>query len=332
LNLNELGWDGSFADAFQPYEARQLIPGRVTVQHRGACDLLTAGGEVHAAGSAAVGDWVAHDGARIHGVLPRRSAFSRKSAGLETEEQVIAANVDTVFLVSSFGRDLSLRRLERYLATAWESGAMPVIVLTKADLAEDAGSDVLAVDSIAYGVPVHSLSSVTGEGVEQLEPYLVPGRTVALLGSSGVGKSTLINRLAGNELLATGELRRDGRGRHTTTRRELIRLPGGALVLDTPGMRELQLWVSEEAVETTFEDVTSLAAECRFHDCAHETEPGCAVRAAIGAGTLSRERLESYRKLQRELRALEIRQDGRLRAEARKERRRFARSRRKVSY
>jgi ribosome biogenesis GTPase len=345
LNLEQLGWDESFADAFRPYEQHHLVPARVAARHHGPCELLTPLGRLggvpagHLADDLpAVGDWVAArplDGERkalIEAVLPRRSAFLRKSAGKAAVAQVVAANVDVAFLVMSFGRDLNVRRLERYLATTWESGAQPVVVLAKLDLAQDPAADTLAVESVAFGVPVHAVSSVTGDGVGELTPYLARGRTVVLLGSSGVGKSTLINRLAGRELLATGELRRDGKGRHTTTWRELVPLPGGAVMLDTPGMRELQLWVSEEAVETTFDDVASLTAECRFHDCAHETEPGCAVQAAIAAGTLPQERFDSYRKLQRELRALEIRKDARLVAEARRARRRFARSARKASY
>jgi ribosome biogenesis GTPase len=237
-----------------------------------------------------------------------------------------------VFLVTDCGRDFKPRRLERYLTAAWDSGADPVVVLTKSDLAEDPWETVAQAEAIALGVPVHAVSSVTGEGLDGLEPHLAPGRTVALLGSSGVGKSTLANRLLGEELLATGDLRRDGRGRHTTTHRELVRLPGGALLLDTPGMRELQLWADESALNETFADVAELARQCRFTDCAHGSEPGCAVGAALADGTLPEVRWESYRKLQRELHSLALRQDARLRSEARKERRRFARSQRRTKW
>jgi ribosome biogenesis GTPase len=299
-SMEALGWNQFFAEAFAPYEPEGLIAGRVAVQERGAVVLFTTAGTLSAGGHAVTGDWVAaeklpgEERAIVRAVLPRRTRFARKEPWL-TEEQVVAANVDTVFLVTDCGRDFKPRRLERYL-------------------------------------PVHAVSSVTGEGLGSLDPYLLPGQTVALLGSSGVGKSTLVNRLLGQDLLATAELRRDGRGRHTTTHRELVHLPGGALLLDTPGMRELQLWADESALDETFADVAELARECRFSDCAHGQEPGCAVRAALGNGSLPQIRWESYRKLQRELRALAVKQDVRLRSEARKERRRFARSQRRTKW
>jgi ribosome biogenesis GTPase / thiamine phosphate phosphatase len=332
-SLEALGWSEFFADAFAPYEPEGLIPGRVSVQERGAVVLFTANGPVQARGHAVTGDWVAFDPDRgaVGAVLPRRTRFARKEPWL-TEEQVVAANVDTVFLITDCGRDFKPRRLERYLTATWDSGADPVIVLTKSDLADDVWETVAEAEAVAFGVPVHAVSSVTGEGVDELEPYLAPGRTVALLGSSGVGKSTLANRLLGEELLATGDVRSDGRGRHTTTHRELVLLPGGALLLDTPGMRELQLWADESALDETFADVAALAGECRFTDCAHGGEPGCAVRAALADGSLPQVRWESYRKLQRELRALAVKQDARLRSEARKERRRFARSQRRTKW
>jgi ribosome biogenesis GTPase len=354
LHLEALGWNPALEAAFEPHNQTSLVPGRVSVQHRGAWVVLSELGELWCdlagrlardAGPGeypAVGDWVAlapgaaGGRATIHAVLPRRTKFSRKAAtgpSNRTEEQVVAANVDTVFLVAGLGLDLNVRRLERYLATAWESGAAPVIVLTKTDLHHDEVPDAVAdVEAIAFGVPVHAVSGITGEGVEALEPYLGPGRTVALLGSSGVGKSTLVNRLARREVLATADVRADGRGRHTTSHRELVPLPGGALLLDTPGMRELQLWDVSEGLSGAFEDVELVTGRCRFSDCAHEEEPGCAVRAALADGSLDGERWESYRKLQRELRWLEVRQDARLGAEERKKRRAFARSMRKVSY
>ena len=351
-DLTRLGWSDENETAFAPHGAAGLRPARVVMQSHGLYRLLSDLGE-HTAERAgrlrhesapvdhpAVGDWVAAelrpDGTgTIHAVLPRRSKFSRKEASGSsdrTREQVVAANVDTVFLVSALGRDLNPRRLERYLATAWESGAAPVIVLTKADLHPDHAADLADVEAVAFGVPVHATSAVNGEGLDALAPYLGVGRTVALLGSSGVGKSTLVNRLAGSDLLATREVRADERGRHTTTHRELVPLPGGALLLDTPGMRELQLWDASDGLDQAFADVAELTAQCRFSNCSHRTEPGCAVRAALADGRLPAERWESYEKLERELQALAVRQNARLRSEARKERRRFTRSTRKSAW
>jgi ribosome biogenesis GTPase len=343
LNLEELGWDAFFAEAFEPFEKENLIPARVSARHHGPCELFTELGPMGGIPSGkltdeelpAVGDWVAvrpvegEKKAVIEAVLPRRTAFTRKEAFKRTVAQVVAANVDTVFVVTAFGLDLNPRRLERYLTSAWDSGANPVIVVNKSDLADDPEAELLDVEPVLMGVPAHTVSAVTGEGLEGLNSYLGMGRTIALLGSSGVGKSTLVNRFAGRELLATAETSAGGRGRHTTSHRELIPLPSGAVLLDTPGMRELQLWAGEEVLDTTFGEISELAADCRFADCSHEHEPGCEVRRALGDGTLSQERFMSYRKLQRELRALEIRKDNRLRSEARKERARFARSQRK---
>lgn len=346
MNLKDLGWDPHFADAFQPYAEQDLIPARVVARHHGPCELLTERGPLGGvtAGRMAedalpvVGDWVAvrplegENKALIVAVLPRRGAFSRKEAWRAAVEQVVAANVDTAFLVTAFGHDLNPRRLERYLTATWDSGASPVVVVNKLDLAEDPATDLGLVEAVSLGVPVLALSAVTGAGLEALDEHLRPASTVALLGSSGVGKTTLLNRLLGNGLLPTGETSADGRGRHTTTKRELVPLPAGALLIDTPGMRELALWTDEAALETTFAEIPLLAAQCRFTDCHHEQEPGCAVRAAIADGGLEPERYESYLKLQRELRALELRRDNRLRSEARKEVRRRSRSLRRESY
>jgi ribosome biogenesis GTPase len=348
--LARLGWTPALEDDFAPYAADGLEPARVAVEHRGAYRLYTSRGEQpaelsgrfrHAAGSRgelpAVGDWVAVDGAetaRVQAVLPRRTKFSRLAANDhgQTIEQVVAANVDVIFLTAGLDGDLNLRRLERYLTLGWESGAEPVVVLTKSDLCDDVDAALLEVESIAVGVPAHAVSNVTGEGIDGLAPYFGEYRTVAALGSSGVGKSSLVNRLAGEEVMATGDLRADGRGRHTTTNRQLLVLSSGGLYLDTPGMRELRLWESEEGLTAAFDDVAAVAADCRFSDCAHETEPGCAVRAAIAEGTLDSERLTSWRKLQNELRHLARKQDARLRSEARKEWARFSRSMRKTSW
>jgi ribosome biogenesis GTPase / thiamine phosphate phosphatase len=346
LTLAELGWTPFFEEAFEPYKTEGLVPARVAIRHHGPCVLLTERGALGGVPAGrlrdeelpAVGDWVVarplpgERRALIEAVLPRRSAFTRKEAWRRTVQQVIAANVDTVFLMSAFGPDLNARRIERYLAAAWESGAEPVLVVNKTDLTGDPAAGLVEVEAIAFGVPVHPVSAVTGAGMEALERYLLPGRTIALLGSSGVGKSTLLNRLCGREVLLTAEIRADGRGRHTTTHRELVPMPGGALLLDTPGMRELQLWGTEEGLERAFEDVAALAEECRFNDCEHGREPGCAIRAALEDGSLSEERFENYRKLQRELHWLEVRQNARLVAEERKKLRAFARSRKKVKY
>ena len=336
-DLTTLGWDDTLAEQFETYAADGLIAGRVAVQHRGAYDVLTEPGELRCdvagrlydesrspADLPAVGDWVAvaargeEDAGTIQAVLPRRTKFSRKTAWHAAEEQVLAANVDVVFIVTSLNEELNLRRLERYLILARESGAEPVVLLTKSDLAPDTDAALAAVRSIAADVSVHALSNLTGEGLDVVRCYLRSGVTAALLGSSGVGKSTLVNTLAGNDRLETQELRGDGQGRHTTVRRELVQLPGGALVIDTPGMRELQLWVADDALEETFDDVTSLFAHCRFSDCTHESEPGCAVKAALADGTLPPERWDSYLKLEAELAYLERRLDKRAAAEERK--------------
>ena len=346
MQLEDLGWDAFFADAFEPYAADNLIPARVSARHHGPCELLTELGRMGGLPAGrlsdeelpAVGDWVAarpvggERKAVIEAVLPRRTSFSRKVAFQRTVEQVVAANVDTVFVVTAFGFDLNPRRLERYLTAAWDSGASPVIVVNKVDTTDDQWSDLAEVAPVAMGVPVHAVSAVSGEGLDEIESYLQVGATIVLLGSSGVGKSTLVNRFAGNELLVTSETSAGGRGRHTTSHRELVPLASGALLLDTPGMRELQLWAGEEVLDTTFSEIAELAAECKFSDCSHRTEPGCAIRRALGDGTLAEERWASYNKLQREIRALEIRKDARLRSEQRKKWAKFSRSRKKTIY
>lgn len=320
MNLQDLGWDDGFAASLEPHD--NCIPARVSAQHRGEYDVLTERGELrarvtgrlrHEAASAAdlpaVGDWVALREETIHAVLPRRSAFTRKVAWSQTEAQVLAANLDTVFVVSGLDRDFNLRRLERYLTLAWESGATPALVLTKADLCEDVPGVLLEVEQVAFGLPAHVVSNVTGVGLEELSPYLAPARTIALLGSSGVGKSTLVNVLAGNEVMATAAIREDdARGRHTTSRRQLVLISDG-VVLDTPGLRELGL-ADAEGLEAAFSDIGELAGRCRFRDCGHGSEPGCAIRAAIASGDLPSERFSSYLRLEREARAAERRTDA----------------------
>ena len=333
--LETLGWDDRWAEAFAPFAADGLLPGRVVREHRGLYRVLTEAGEAVASAAGrmrlearnkaalpAVGDWVALRGettqARgvVHAVVPRRSAFIRRAAGEEAVEQVVAANVDSVFLVSGLDHEFNPRRIERYVLLAWESGARPVVVLNKADLREDAEACRREIEQVAPGVDVHAVSTRDPESLAVLQPYLAPGRTVALLGSSGVGKSTLLNRLLGAEVQATRAVRAsDQRGRHTTTDRHLFVLPAGALVIDTPGMRELQLWESGGGLEATFEEVDALASSCRFRDCTHASEPGCAVAAAVADGRLAPERLESFHKLRSELRHLARKQDERLLSE-----------------
>jgi ribosome biogenesis GTPase len=335
--LREIGFTGPVAESFAPFGELGLVPGRVVAGHTGLVRVRTDDREVLAvlAGSLrhkarspeerpAVGDWVAlrppERGHRavVQTILPRRTAFVRRAAGKRDVAQVLAANVDTVFLVMGLDGDYSLRRIERALVLAWESGAYPVILLNKADLCEDVPARRAEVEAVAPGVPVRAIAAKPGEGLAALAPWLAPGQTVALLGSSGVGKSTIVNRLLGREKQRTQEVLESGqRGRHTTTHRELVVLPGGALLLDTPGLREIQLWSDETGLQAAFEDVHELATACRFTDCRHGTEPGCAVRAAVDEGRLDRARLDSFRKLQAELRALEIREDPLKRREER---------------
>jgi ribosome biogenesis GTPase len=331
--MMDYGWDAEREAQFEACAGPGLVPGRVVKQARDLSTLMTPLGVLaaevsgrfrHGAAGPAdfpvVGDWAVAEPsgaglAFIHALLPRRTAFARKAAGEAVEAQVAAANVDTVFLVSGLDGDFNLRRIERYLTTAWSSGAAPVIVLNKADLRTDPDFVIAEVEAIAPGVPVVALSALANAGLEALDPFLVPRRTVALLGSSGAGKSTLINRLLGEERFRTAPMSdaAAGRGRHTTTARELVRLPGGALLIDTPGMRELQLWAEEESLDRTFEDIERLAARCRFPDCRHENEPGCAVRAAAEGGGLDARRLESYLKLRREVRFMELKKDAKAR-------------------
>ncbi|MCF6139285.1 ribosome small subunit-dependent GTPase A [Pseudalkalibacillus berkeleyi] len=329
MNLKQLGFTEERIEQTKAWNEKDYEPARIAQEHKGMYTLLSAYGEIRGTISGkmnfeamsredypAVGDWVmcqvrASEGtATIHGVLPRTSKFSRKIAGTTTEEQIIATNIDTVFLVNAMNKDLNLRRIERYLLMAWESGANPVIVLSKSDLCENVAERVNEVETVALGVPIIVISAQTGEGLVELNPYLEDGKTVALLGSSGAGKSTLVNCLYGEEVQKVKEIREgDDKGVHTTTHRELFLLPSGGSLIDTPGMRELQLWNTEDGLSESFQDIESLAEACKFRDCQHEDEPGCAVQGAIQTGDLTTDRFTSFKKLQRELAYLERKND-----------------------
>lgn len=334
--LEAYGWQPFFQQTFDALDDERLSPGRVVLEQRGLFQLevggeapleaVPAGRLLHLAAGAhdlpVVGDWVAYERpdpggvALVHAVLPRRSKLSRKVAGARAAEQLIAANVDVVFLVMGLDGDFNLRRLERFLALAAEGDVRPLVILNKTDLCAEIAERVAEARSVALGAPVLAISAAEG-GVEAVEAALAPRETAALVGSSGVGKSTIINRLLGREALKTAAVRRgDDRGRHTTTHRELYRLPGGALLIDNPGVRELQLWGADDGLDEAFHDIEELASSCRFRDCAHSDEPGCAVREAIGDGRLDSRRLENLRALEREAAALERRRDVRARRES----------------
>jgi ribosome biogenesis GTPase / thiamine phosphate phosphatase len=336
--LAALGWDDRLATLLAS-EAPGLVPGRILTEERGQYVVASETGEGPASASGrlrheteldpaapwpAVGDWVAMDPGRpgehrlIQRVLPRRTAVVRRAPGdRRLPSQVLAANVDTVFVVSSANKDFNVRRLERYLAVAWESGAWPVVLLSKADLADDIEPYRLAAEGAAPGVDVIAVSVVTAEGLDQVRTHLGAGRTVVFMGSSGVGKSTIVNALAGEPLLVTAAIREDdARGRHTTTRRQLIRLANG-LLIDTPGLRELGV-LDGDGVSTAFDDIERLAASCRFSDCQHRSEPGCAVRAAIASGTIDGARFDAWRKLEREAERAAIATDALARRAERK--------------
>jgi ribosome biogenesis GTPase len=334
MQLHTFGWNSTLSSQFEPYAALGYTPARIVLQTRSGYSLWTeqrdmtadvSGKFRHAAQQPVdfptVGDWVAvscyADSAMgtIQAVLPRRSQFSRKAAGSKTDEQILAANVDTAFLVSGLDHDFNIRRIERYLVLIWESGANPVVVLNKADLCASLDEHLMAVEAIAPGVPIVALSALHQSGLEALAAYLRPGQTIVLVGSSGVGKSTLTNRLIGHAKQAVQAVRSgDDRGRHTTTHRELFLTASGALIIDTPGLRELQLWSNQTTVDEVFTDIEAIAQDCRFRDCRHQSEPGCAVQAAIATGTLDPTRLNSYHKLTKELDYLARKQDERLTA------------------
>ncbi len=329
--LAMLGWDSFFDEKFKPFASERGVPARVIADfgaeylvHDGvSSSRAVVGRHLRNDGSTmpAVGDWVAvlrrEPVNAILGVVDRRTVFSRHAAGVETREQVLAANVDVTFVVAA-ATDVNLRRIERYLTIAWQSGAVPVVLLTKADIAESPEELRAELEVIAMGTPVVVTSSVSGDGIDEIVRELQPARTGVLLGPSGSGKSTLINRIVGTDLMRTRLTHRAGEGRHMTSHRQLVQLPQGGMIIDTPGLREAQLWEGEGALRDIFEDIEELALRCRFSDCAHATEPGCAIKASLADGSLDAARFQSYRKLQRELRAIAAKTDARIRSEERR--------------
>jgi ribosome biogenesis GTPase / thiamine phosphate phosphatase len=349
MKLEELGWADPFQTAFATLNDCRLAPARVTAAQRehhrlisehGVFDAQLSGKLRHEAAPGelpVVGDWVAaqlrpdEGSATITACLPRRSALVRKRPERSSAPQVLAANLDVVLLVTSLNRDFNPRRIERTLAVIWEGGAQPVVLLSKLDLCAEATEYREQAEAVALGVPVHAVSAHSGEGMDELARYLQPACTLALIGSSGVGKSTLVNALLGRDQLATADVRAsDDRGRHTTTHRELFVLPGGALLIDTPGLRELGLWDAGEGLDAAFEDVEALAASCRFGDCRHGSEPGCAIRAALHDGTLDADRYANHLKLQREIAYEERRRDPRALLEYRQQARKVFRARKRM--
>ena len=330
--LAALGWESYFDEKFKTFAAEGGVPARVIADY-GTEYLVHDGGEssraavvgrhVRNTGATmpAVGDWVSlvkgDPVGAIHGVVERRTVFSRKAATVETLEQVLAANVDVAFVVAA-ATDVNARRIERYLTIAWQSGAVPVVLLTKSDIATSLDELRAELEAVALGTPVVITSAVTGDGIDEIVRELRPARTGVLLGPSGAGKSTLINRIVGTDLMRTRLIHRSGEGRHMTSHRQLVQLPQGGMIIDTPGLREAQLWEGDAALGEVFEDIELLTLQCRFTDCGHDSEPGCAIKAALDAGTLDAARFRSYRKLQRELRAVAAKTDARIRLEERK--------------
>ncbi len=351
MKMNEYGWNEYFNTCWEKIygikwsDADETLvehcPARIVSDHGKKMKLVTPYGEVLGTRHAneqileqqmAAGDWVGvmmingYTEAIIQNVLPRQTKFSRAAAGIEVKEQVVAANVDTIFLIQSLNKDFNMKRLDRYLVGAWESGALPVVVLTKADLCDDFEAKKAKVEDAAPGVEVHVVSNLTGEGIESLRKYFSVGKTVALLGSSGVGKSTLVNSLMGEIVLKTQDIREgDSKGRHTTTHRELVKLSCGGMVLDTPGMRTLALWEADEGMEKQFGDIEELIKTCRFNNCTHDNEPGCGIRKALNQGVIDAVKWESWKKLQKEMRFLDAKKSHKIRSMEKQSVKKYAR-------
>jgi ribosome biogenesis GTPase / thiamine phosphate phosphatase len=329
--LAALGWDSYFDEKFKHFASDGGVPARVIADYGAEClvhdgidsSRATVGRHLRNDGATmpAVGDWVSvlkrEPVGAILGVVERQTAFTRKAPGVETREQVLAANVNVAFVVAA-ATDVNARRIERYLTIAWQSGAVPIVLLTKADIAASLNDLRDELEAVSMGTPVIVTSGVTGDGIDEIVRELQPARTGVLLGPSGAGKSTLINRIVGSDLMRTRTTHTSGEGRHMTSHRQLVQLPQGGMIIDTPGLREAQLWEGDEALGGVFEDIELLALQCRFTDCGHDTEPGCAIKAALADGTLDELRFRNYRKLQRELRAIAAKTDARIRLEERR--------------
>ena len=337
ITLNEYGWNNTHEVNWKQINSEKYVPGRITLEHKKMYRVATTEGEWLSVCSGtmqyeaterkdypAVGDWVAvekmpgEERGIIHTILPRTSLFSRQVAGFTIAEQIIAVNIDIVFLVMSMNNDFSARRLERYLVATYDSGATPVVVLTKKDVCDNPSFYIEEAQRIALGAEIFGVSNVTGEGIDELAALLKNNKTAALLGSSGVGKSSLMNAICGSEMMAVQDIRKDDdKGRHTTTHRELVKIPEGGILIDTPGMREFQLWDNNESLDSGFQDINDLANKCKFNDCRHSNEPGCAIQDALSTGDLAEDRYSSYLKLQKELAFLERKMDRTAKVEER---------------